>query len=118
MRRSAALGHVKTAPVAVLGYNAESGIGRIVRAVHCPALEAMGVQTAFTAHLASVLKTMALDGRGVAWLPASLVQDEMAAGLLVLADDERWQVPLDLRLYRNPARQSAAVEGFWAGLVV
>ena len=54
---------------ALLGFSDESGLGRIVRQVLGAELAAAGWQPVFTAHLASVLKTMALDGRGLAWLP-------------------------------------------------
>ncbi|MBX3587803.1 MAG: LysR family transcriptional regulator [Ramlibacter sp.] len=99
--------------VPLLGYSAESGIGRIVHAVHGALLEKLGAQTVFTAHLASVLRTMALQGRGVAWLPASLVEEDIDAGRLVAAGGTPWQVPLDICVYRDPARLNSAGEAFW-----
>lgn len=102
------------AAVDLLGYSAESGIGRIVQAVHGAALDRLGARAVFTAHLASVLKTMALDGRGIAWLPHSLVQDELAQGRLVPAGGDAWEVPLQIRLYRGAARLSTAAEALWA----
>lgn len=59
--------------VPLLAYSQESGIGRVVQAVHGAALQALDARPVVTAHLATVLKTMAVDGRGVAWLPATLV---------------------------------------------
>ncbi len=103
-----------TTPVPVLGYSAQSGVGRILQAVHGVALRKMGVHTVFTAALASVLKTMAMDGRGIAWLPASLVAEELAQGQLVPAGSTNWAVPLEVRLYRDPAPLSVAAEGLWA----
>lgn len=103
----------KTAPVPILGYSAESGIGRILQAVHAEAISRLGARAVFTAHLASVLKTMALDGRGVAWLPASLVEDDMQSGRLLAAGATTWEVPLDIRLYRAPAPLGKAAENFW-----
>ncbi|WP_372663027.1 LysR substrate-binding domain-containing protein, partial [Hydrogenophaga sp.] len=100
-------------PIPLLGYSAESGIGRILFAVHGSALHRLGVQTVFTAHLASVLKTMALDGRGIAWLPASLVSEELRLGKLVAAGDEHWAVALDIRLYRHPEPMSGTAEAIW-----
>jgi DNA-binding transcriptional LysR family regulator len=98
----------------MLGYSAQSGVGRILQAVHGVALRKMGVHTVFTAALASVLKTMAMDGRGIAWLPASLVAEELAQGQLVPAGSTNWTVPLEVRLYRDPAPLSVAAEGLWA----
>lgn len=94
----------------LLAYSAESGIGRIVRMLR-PAQDAV---PAFTAHLASVLKTMALDGRGVAWLPRSLVADELESGRLVPAAPPRWNVALEVRLVRSGDALAPAAEAFWS----
>ncbi|MFO1324465.1 MAG: LysR family transcriptional regulator [Burkholderiales bacterium] len=103
--------------VAVLAYSAESGIGRIVRAVRGAALEAIHADVVFTAHLASVLKTMALDGRGVAWLPKTLIGDELASGRLVATGDESWSIAVDIRLFRQEATMHPAAERFWRTIV-
>jgi len=97
----------------LLGYSSESGLGRIVQAVLGQRLDALPVQRVFTAHLASVLRTMALDGRGIAWLPATLVADDLAAGRLVHAGGSGWQVALEIRLYRDKAALGPAGEALW-----
>lgn len=98
----------------VLQYAAESGLGRIVRAVVGPRLESLPGRVAFTAHLASVLRTMALDGRGVAWLPETLVEDDIATGRLVAAAADDWNIPVEIRLYRDRRPAGSAAEAFWA----
>ena len=105
------------AQVPLLQYPDESGLGRIVRAVAGRRLEAMPVRVAFTAHLASVLRTMALDGRGVAWLPATLVEEDIAAGRLVAAAGDDWTIPLEIRLYRERRPAGSAAEAFWGAAV-
>ncbi len=97
----------------LLEYSRESGIGRIVQAVHGAALQTLDARPAVTAHLATVLKTMAIDGRGIAWLPATLVQDDLDAGRLVVAGGAAWHITLDIRLYRDAAAATAAAQGFW-----
>jgi LysR family transcriptional regulator, hypochlorite-specific transcription factor HypT len=99
--------------VAVLAYSAESGIGRLVRALRGPALEAIHADIAFTAHLASVLRTMALDGRGIAWLPRTLIADDLAAKRLVEAGGADWSIPVDIRLFRQRAAMHPSAEKFW-----
>lgn len=101
----------KHAPI--LAYSSESGLGRIVRALRSGALEKTRGEPVFTAHLASVLKTMALDGRGVAWLPLSLIAQELAAGRLVAAGGAEWSIDLDIRLFRSDASAPPAAEHFW-----
>ena len=101
------------APAALLRYSDESGLGRILRALLGRRLEQASAQLVFTAHAASVLRTMALDGRGLAWLPESLVRDDLALGRLVPAAGPEWQVPLEIRLYREREPQGAIAEAFW-----
>lgn len=97
----------------ILAYSAESGLGRIVRALRSGPLEKAHGEPVFTAHLASVLKTMALDGRGVAWLPMSLIEEELASGRLVEAGGAEWRIDLEIRLFRSHATVPPAAENFW-----
>jgi DNA-binding transcriptional LysR family regulator len=100
-------------PAALLQYGDESGLGRILRTVLGRRLERASRQVVFTAQAASVLRTMALDGRGLAWLPETLVRDDIAAGRLVPAAGEEWNVPLEIRLYRERAPLGRVAEAFW-----
>lgn len=97
----------------LLGFSEESGLGRIVRQVLGPELAAAGWQPVFTAHLASVLKSMALDGRGLAWLPETLVRDELQAQRLQVSGPAHWRVPVQVRLYRDGAPLGPHAESFW-----
>jgi DNA-binding transcriptional LysR family regulator len=106
--------HAPGAPEqALLGFSDESGLGRIVRQALGRELDAAGLQPVFTAHLASVLKSMALEGRGLAWLPQSLVREELAAGRLRVAGPAQWRIAVEVRLYREPGELGAHAEGFW-----
>lgn len=98
---------------ALLGFSDASGLGRIVRQALGTELAGLAMQAVFTAHLASVLKTMALDGRGVAWLPQSLVKEELADGRLRVTGPAHWQLPIAVRLYRDPKPLGARGEAFW-----
>jgi len=99
--------------VPMLAYSSESGIGRIVRALRGAALEQAHAEAVFTAHLASVLKTMALDGRGMTWLPASLIQDELDSGRLMEAGGSEWRIEVEIRLFRGQTVLPRAAEAFW-----
>lgn len=99
--------------VALLTYSEESGLGRILRETRHNALEKISRQTVFTAHLASVLRTMALDGRGMAWLPKSLISEDLAINRLVAAASPEWCVDLEIRLYRSRAPLGRAAEALW-----
>ena len=108
------LGNDHGIPVPLLEYSTDSGIGRITRAVLGKQLALLKTQVVVTAHLASVLRTMSLDGRGVAWLPFTLIDEDLASGRLVKAStDERFDVPAEIRLYRSTAPAGKAGEAFW-----
>ena len=110
-------GHVLSAdapsPVPVLAYSMESGLGRLLHALRADVLRQVRCETVFTAHLAAVLKTMALQGRGIAWLPHSLIESELQDGRLVPAGPASARVEVEIRLYRRAAPQPPAAEAFW-----
>jgi len=99
------------APVPHLAFSAESGMGRIIAAAEAPPAV---LRPVFTSHLAIALKALALDGRGVAWSPLSLVaEDLLPGGALVRAGPSTWDIPIEIRLFRPVARMSPAAEAFW-----
>ena len=108
------LGNKNGIAVPVLQYSMDSGIGRIIRAVLGQQLALLKTQVVVTAHLASVLRTMSLDGRGIAWLPRTLIEEDLASGRLVKASpDDGFDVPTEIRLYRSTVPAGKAGEAFW-----
>jgi DNA-binding transcriptional LysR family regulator len=100
-------------PVKLLSYNPESGIGRIVSQTQASLAESLPAASVFTAHLASVLRTMALAGKGIAWLPKTLIADDLERGVLVKAAPHAWCIKMEIKLYRDKAALSQAGEAFW-----
>lgn len=107
------LGAETKTPTSILGYTHASGLGRIFEAVLGRRLKTVPTQVVFKAHLASVLRTMALDGRGLAWLPKTLVEEDVATGRLVSISHGAWDVPLDIRLYREKNMTGLAPLALW-----
>lgn len=107
------LGAETKTPTSILGYTHASGLGRIFEAVLGRRLKTVPTQVVFKAHLASVLRTMALDGRGLAWLPKTLIEEDLAAGRLVSISHGAWDVPLDIRLYRQQNMTGLAPLALW-----
>ena len=102
-----------TAPVPLLTYSNESGMGQVLRATRYAELERIATQTPVTAHLASVLRTLALDGRGIAWLPHSLIADDLAKGRLLPAAAADWNVALEIRVFRDRTPMGRSAEALW-----
>jgi DNA-binding transcriptional LysR family regulator len=119
-----AFGSAANGRPALLAYSDGSALGRIV-AAHLHALQHPDVEAAlesreaavFTAHHAVLLKTLAIEGRGIAWLPQSLAADAIQAGTLVAAAPDALRVPVEVRLYRQNTPMGAAPEALWALLM-
>jgi DNA-binding transcriptional LysR family regulator len=65
------------------------GLGRIVAAQWEAKDRTFALETVFTSHLAATLLSMARAGDGVAWLPRTLAEEDISAGLLVEAGRPR-----------------------------
>ena len=96
----------------LLAYSDESGLGRIVAAAGF-AERAPSLAPVFFAQLAATLLGMAISGRGIAWLPASLAAQDVAGGRLVRAGGPEWDVSIAVELIRARAAQNAVAERFW-----
>lgn len=59
------------------------------------------------------LKSFAVQGMGVAWLPESVAQDAVNNGTLVSAGGERWQVSLTLSVYSPLAHLDSIGREIW-----
>ncbi|WP_210253417.1 LysR substrate-binding domain-containing protein [Antarcticirhabdus aurantiaca] len=88
-------------PTPLLAFDGNSGMGRIVEV--SPHARIDGTRTNFTSHLAVALKAMAMDGMGVAWLPLSLVDEELGEGGSLCEVRGDYGIPVDVVLLR-PAR--------------
>lgn len=96
----------------LLLYPSESYLGLAVEhlfSVH----HAVPCHVVYENALSDALKTMAMTGRGVAWLLKRTVSAEISAGQLVVAGDESWQVPLEMRIYRCITNKKPSVDRVW-----
>lgn len=71
------------------------------------------LNTVYENGMSVALKAMAVSGYGVAWLPASLVDDEMKRGVLVRAGETSTDLLIDIRVYRTPQFRNKQAELFW-----
>ena len=101
-------------PIHYLAYTETCAIGQAVEHLITNVEEPVYLDRVFVSQLAAVLKSMSEVGRGLAWLPESNTREELAAGSLVLAGDEKWIIPTDIRLYRSRAPLPTKAEEFWS----
>ncbi len=97
----------------VLTYSRQSGLGQIMRGIMGAKFDREPFNVVFTADHAVLLKTMVLEGRGIAWLPMSLIQDEIKSARLVVTGNDAWRIPLEVRLCRHVSGMSPLAESLW-----
>jgi DNA-binding transcriptional LysR family regulator len=107
------LASASEAPLPLLTYTGESGLGRILAATRAVEQSGASLRPVFSSHLTSVLTAMARDARGLTWAPLSIVSEDLEQGRLVRAADANGDIPIEIRLYRPRARQSPTAERFW-----
>ena len=114
-----------TQPLPYLGYAPGAYLGQVTELLLKQSATPIHLDRVYETDMAEGLKVMALEGHGVAFLPASAVQDELAGGRLVAAADEAQasalSVTLDIRAYREkPSRREGAgqraAQALWAFL--
>ncbi|TDR82952.1 LysR family transcriptional regulator [Paludibacterium purpuratum] len=96
-----------------LGYAANAYFRLMTELIMENAPEPCHLHQRYETDMAEGLKNMVLEGHGVAFLPDSTVERELAAGQLVPAADARWGVDMEIRLYRDLKRSRPALESFW-----
>jgi LysR family transcriptional regulator, hypochlorite-specific transcription factor HypT len=100
-------------PTRLLAYSQASGLGRILAAHHLTGGEATGLETVFTSHHAATLMSMARQGHGVAWLPRTLIDDDLACARLVRAGSEDAAIAVEIRLFQSSDARSSAANELW-----
>ena len=98
------------APVPYLSYAAGAYLGRLVEEIVKLSPVPLQLEPIYETDMAEGLKAMALEGHGLAFLPASSVRQELDAGRLMRAAPAgTCELAIELRIYRErpaAARQS------------
>nr|WP_175586362.1 LysR substrate-binding domain-containing protein [Pseudomonas sp. CM25] len=102
------------ASVPLLAYSAGAFLGRSVSLL----LRQRNLRytTVYETAMADSLKSMALEGMGIAWVPRLSMRGELQRGELVICGGSQWHVPLEIRLYRCALVRKANVRLLWRKL--
>ncbi|WDZ95945.1 LysR family transcriptional regulator [Herbaspirillum sp. WKF16] len=109
-------------PQPFLSYSPYSSLSRIVEKALHTSPRRVHLFRRFETDLAEGLKSMAVEGHGIAWLPASAVAREIAEGKLTLAiapndrealEQGLWCDEMDIRVYRRVDGASPDIDRIW-----
>ncbi|MBW7983978.1 hypochlorite stress DNA-binding transcriptional regulator HypT [Enterobacillus tribolii] len=96
----------------LLNYTSSSYMGRLVNR-RLGEVGAISPRTLFMSSMSELLKNMALDGHGIAWLPIYSVVEELKEKRLVCLNTPELTVPIRAYIYRMDTRLNKSAEHFW-----
>ncbi len=101
-------------PVRLLSHPSESFFGRLLQQRCLSSLtDKVQLHSVCENALSEALKALVLKRHGMAWVPESLVAQELASGQLMILPAPFDSVELSIKLYRLGKPANAACEAFW-----
>jgi len=101
-------------PIDFLAFAPESYLGQVVADTLAKHKTPIHLHTCYEDSVADALQALAMEGHGLAWLPALSAADQVAAGHLVAAGGADMHIALDIRLYRARNRRDDSAEHLWS----
>lgn len=96
-----------------LTYSAEAQLGRMAALALDAAEPPLAVHPVCESALVEALRSMALEGLGVAWLPGSLIADDMNHKRLLRAGPPSLDVPLRVQVFAERSLLGSRLQGLW-----
>jgi len=105
-------------PLTLLSHTAESFFGKLL-AIHCfDKLPAdIPIHKKYQSSLSQALKALVLSGKGIAYLPKSLITNELANKQLSIVTHLLEPIPLTITLYRLENSQSSQANKLWQAVL-
>ena len=107
----------RSSPAPYLAYSSESLLGRAVEQRMQSTSPRCHLAPCYENSMAEALRAMAVQGHGLAWLPQMAIRGDLRGGRLARAGDERWDIPMEIRLYRGIGIGTPQVEAIWARIL-
>jgi DNA-binding transcriptional LysR family regulator len=101
------------APSSLLAYPESAYFGRLVTALMKRQAVVCYLEDRYMNSFADAIRSMALEGSGLAWLPESMIVEDLAMGRFVVVPGDEWIIDLDIRIYRNLASSRPQVNMLW-----
>ncbi len=96
-----------------LSYSADAQLGRVAALALGAADPPLAVHPVFESALVEALRATALEGLGVAWLPGSLIADDLNHKRLVRAGPVSLDLHLSVRVYAERSLLSGRLQALW-----
>lgn len=104
-------------PVSYLSYSNDTFMYRVINVILSRNPHPCFLTPCYETAVSLLLRKMAQLGHGVAWLPESLVREDIASGILVRAGGEEWTTRVDIRAYRAKENGNPLLQQIWSTLM-
>ncbi len=101
------------APISYLAYSLECYLGTVVSSALSKIQQPHHLNACYIDTIVDSLQALAVEGLGLAWLPETSTENDLAQNKLIRAGGKEWDLPLEIRLYRAHSRRSDAAERVW-----
>jgi LysR family transcriptional regulator, hypochlorite-specific transcription factor HypT len=99
--------------VAFLNYAPDAFLGKVTASLLNAAVSRMNLDLRYESAFAEAVRAQTLVGAGMAWLPRSLISNDLREGRLVSAGNNLPEAELEIWLYRPTQSSSLTVERLW-----
>lgn len=103
-------------PVRFLCYSEETFMHKIVKIILARNDLPCYLDPCYETAVSLLLRKMAQQGHGMAWLPESLIKDDLATLSLVRAGDASWSTDIEIRAYRARENTNPVLQQLWSAL--
>ncbi|MBL6945572.1 MAG: LysR family transcriptional regulator [Rhodospirillales bacterium] len=103
----------RKSPIPHLVYASDAFLGKLVGHLLEMSSVPCFLKTYYENSLAEALKTAAIEGLGLAWLPESAIRTELDTNKLVRSGDPRWDIDLTVRVYRSRSSEKPKAAEVW-----
>ncbi len=100
-------------PVAFLNYAPDAFLGKVTASLLNSAASRLNLDLRYESAFAEAIRAQTLVGSGMAWLPRSLIDNDLREGRLVAAGQDLPEAPLEIWLYISTQNSSRTVEKLW-----
>ncbi|MBC8158688.1 MAG: LysR family transcriptional regulator, partial [Alphaproteobacteria bacterium] len=100
-------------PIPHLVYASDAFLGKLVAHLLEKSSVPCFLKTYYENSLAEALKTAAIEGLGLAWLPESTILTALETNQLVRGGDPKWNIDLKIRVYRSRSSNKPKAAEVW-----
>ena len=100
-------------PIPLVGSGPDDFMGKIITGIINRNNASNWFNPVYEDSFSEGVRSQALMGSGLAWLPSMLIENDVERGKLMVVGGTNWQEPLEIHLYRRADNEHPLLQGIW-----